>query len=62
MFWLGATMCILCLGAIGVAEAFMPDNAGGQKGIVVFYRVFGTLLVLESAYLGWAYGHAKRMT
>jgi hypothetical protein len=61
LFWLGVILCALCVVAIGVGEALMPDNAGGQKGIVVFYRVFGTLLVLESAFLGWAYGHVKGM-
>ena len=60
LFWLGLSMCVLCIVAIGVAETLMPDNVGGQKGVVVFYRVFGTLLVLESAFLGWAYGHVKR--
>jgi hypothetical protein len=54
-------MCAVCIVAIGLAEAFMPDSAGGQQGIVVSYRVFGTLLVLESAFLGWAYGQVKRM-
>jgi len=61
LFWLGVIMCLLCIFAIGVAEVFMPDNAGGQKGIVAVYRVFGALLVLEGAFLGWAYGHVKRM-
>ena len=61
LFWLGLTMCVLCTVAIVVAEALMPDNAGGHEGVIIFYRVFGTLLVLESAFMGWAYGHVKCM-
>ena len=61
LFWLGIVMAALCIVAIGVAEAFMRDTGGGQKGIIVFYRVFGALLVLESVLAGWAYGHVKRM-
>jgi hypothetical protein len=61
LFWLGVAGCVLCIIAIGAAEVSMPDNAGGRKGVVIFYRVFGALLVLESALVGWAYGHGKRM-
>lgn len=60
LFWIGVFMCVPCIMAVAAAEAFMPDNAGGEKGIVTFYRVFGTLLIIESAFVGWAYGHVKR--
>jgi hypothetical protein len=61
LFWIGVAMCAMSISAIIAAEAFMPDNAGGQQGITIFYRVFGTLLVIESALVGWALGQAHRM-
>jgi hypothetical protein len=51
---ISTAMCVLCVLAIGVAEAFMPDNVHGRQGVITFYRWFGASF---AAWLGigiWA--------
>lgn len=33
-------MCLLCVASIGIAEAFMPVNVHGRRGVLTFYRSF----------------------
>ncbi|MFO0899738.1 MAG: hypothetical protein U0836_20100 [Pirellulales bacterium] len=58
LLWVGVAMCALCLAAIIVAEAFMPDNLAGQRAVVTFYRWFG------AGFIGWggvvAWGLVRR--
>ena len=49
LFWLSIAICAMAVSAILVAELFMPENFHGQKAVVLFYRVFGTCLVVELA-------------
>ena len=41
LFGVGVAMVLLGVGAIATAETFMPDNDGGRKGLLAFYRAFG---------------------
>lgn len=42
-FWIAVACVCLSIGAIQVAEAFMPDNQHGQQAILTFYRSFGPM-------------------
>ena len=61
LFTVSILMCAMAIAAICVAEVFMPENAGGQKGLVAFYRWFGSCLVIQTAVAVWTYGQLKRL-
>ncbi len=59
LFWVGLVMCTMCVSAICVAEAFMPENVHGHKAVITFYRWFGAGLVCWGAVVAWAYGRRR---
>ena len=61
LYWVSICMCAMAISAICVAGVFMPENIHGQKAVLIFYRVFGACLVIESAVAVWAYGQCKRL-
>lgn len=46
LFGVGVMLAVLCVASIGVAEAFMPDNVHGRRGVLTFYRSFGPGLLV----------------
>jgi hypothetical protein len=61
LFWISVGVCAVCLSVIGVAEAFMPENYHGQKGVITYYRVFGPCVVIGGAVAAWAYVHWRSL-
>lgn len=51
----GVTVVLACVASIAVADAFMPENVAGQKGVVTFYRTFTPMIVVWSVLASWAY-------
>ena len=60
-FWIGIAVCVVGISAIAVAEAFMPENYHGQKGVITFYRVYGAAVVIGSAVAAWSYVHWRSL-
>ena len=60
-FWISIGACAAGLSVIGVAEAFMPENYHGQKGVITFYRVFGACVVIGSAVAARAHAHWRSL-
>lgn len=55
----GVVMCTLSVTAIGIAEAFMPDNIHGRNGVLTFYRWFGAGFVCWAVVAMWAFGRRR---
>lgn len=53
--WIAAACVTLSIAAIGVAEAFMPDNIHGRLAVLTFYQSFGPMALF------WAIGAASAL-